>query len=112
MTIVRSVSAIRVVVALAAFVMLAVTGCSTDTRQTSDAPATGGVTGSLVMVIRHGEKPAGSTPGIDAQGNPDSSSLTETGWNRARRLVDLFDPADGHLRAGLARPRQGGVARP
>jgi broad specificity phosphatase PhoE len=56
------------------------------------------------MIIRHGEKPSGSTPGIDAGGNPDSGSLPEVGWNRARHLVDLFNPADGRLRPGLARP--------
>jgi broad specificity phosphatase PhoE len=53
------------------------------------------------MIIRHGEKPDDSNPGIDAQGNQDDSSLTETGWNRAHRLVDLFDPAHGPPRPGL-----------
>ena len=56
------------------------------------------------MIIRHGEKPSGSTPGVDARGYQDASSLTDVGWNRARGLVDLFNPADGRLRAGLARP--------
>jgi broad specificity phosphatase PhoE len=67
---------------------------------TSDvaAPAT------LVMLIRHGEKPSGKIEGVDAQGNKDDSSLTRTGWNRAHRLVDLFDPAQGSPRPGLARP--------
>ena len=59
---------------------------------------------SLVMIIRHGEKPDGSTPGLDAKGNEDDSSLTEAGWERAHRLVDLFDPAQGTPRSGLARP--------
>jgi hypothetical protein len=89
--------------------MLAVTGCGTSTVPTATTTASGGGTGgrasnNLVMIIRHGEKPSGSTPGVDARGNPDASSLTEVGWNRARRLVDLFNPADGRLRAGLARP--------
>jgi broad specificity phosphatase PhoE len=57
------------------------------------------------MVIRHGEKPDGSHPGVDAQGNKDDSSLTETGWERANRLVDLFDPVPGPPRPGLATPR-------
>ena len=56
------------------------------------------------MVIRHGEKPDGSHPGVDAQGNEDDSSLTAVGWQRAERLADLFDPPSGPPRAGLARP--------
>jgi hypothetical protein len=36
--------------------------------------------------------------------NRDNSSLTEIGWNRAHRLVDLFAPAQSPPRAGLARP--------
>jgi hypothetical protein len=58
------------------------------------------------MIIRHGEKPDPSSPlpGVDINGNPaGNSSLTEVGWNRARRLVDLFDPPGGKLRPGLAR---------
>ena len=43
-------------------------------------------------------------PGIDANGNEDDSSLTTVGWDRAHRLVDLFDPAPGKLRPGLTRP--------
>lgn len=62
------------------------------------APAT------FVMVIRHGEKPEGDLPGVDAQGREDDSSMTRIGWNRAHRLVDLFDPAQGSPRPGLARP--------
>jgi broad specificity phosphatase PhoE len=60
--------------------------------------------GTVVMVIRHGEKPEGSEPGVDAAGNPDDSSMTETGWERAHGLVDLFAPAQGDPRPGLARP--------
>ena len=30
--------------------------------------------------------------------------MTKVGWNRAHRLVELFDPAQGPLRPGLARP--------
>ena len=57
------------------------------------------------MVIRHGEKPDGSDPGVDAQGRKDDSSLTATGWERANRLVDLFAPASGTPRPGLATPK-------
>jgi broad specificity phosphatase PhoE len=59
---------------------------------------------TVVMVIRHAEKPMGTDPGIDAEGKEDDSSLTATGWQRADALADLFDPASGRLRAGLARP--------
>jgi broad specificity phosphatase PhoE len=58
----------------------------------------------VVMIIRHGEKPEGDAPGIDANGNEDDGSLTEVGWDRAHRLVDLFGAAPGLPRAGLARP--------
>jgi hypothetical protein len=51
--------------------------------------------GALIMVIRHGEKPATkSAAGIDLNGLPDTHSLTEQGWMRAAYLPDLFAPAD------------------
>jgi broad specificity phosphatase PhoE len=109
---------ITTIVALAASAVLA--GCGTSTTPTPGATA-GGVAPStrptpgamvasvapstLVMIIRHGEKPDDSNPGVDADGNQDDSSLTETGWNRAHRLVDLFDPAQGSPRPGLAHPK-------
>ena len=74
---------------------------STPTPEATSAPV---AALSVVMIIRHGEKPDGSHPGIDANGNQDDSSLTEVGWDRAHRLVDLFDPAQGSPRPGLARP--------
>lgn len=82
---------------------------STFTASTTPAP--------VIMVIRHGEKPAKSQPvaGIDLSGRPDLRSLTEQGWTRAAYLVDLFTPTDtGH--APLQCPRviyasgQGGSA--
>jgi broad specificity phosphatase PhoE len=84
-------------------------GCVSGTDRTSSAPGPGatarrGPRPDLVMVIRHGEKPDDSHSGVDANGNEDDSSLTEIGWERARRLVDLFDPAQGPSRSGLARP--------
>jgi broad specificity phosphatase PhoE len=57
------------------------------------------------MVIRHGEKPDSANPGVDAQGRLDDSSLTATGWQRASRLADLFDPGQGSPRPGLATPK-------
>jgi hypothetical protein len=75
---------------------------ATPAAATSDTAAPG----TLVMLIRHGEKPDSTHPGVDANGNPDASSLTEVGWNRAHRLVDLFDPAQDSPRPGLARPKE------
>jgi broad specificity phosphatase PhoE len=106
-------TALRTIVALVALAVSTVlAGCgSATTEAPGAAPTTGGATSDaaaprdVVMVIRHGEKPDGSAPGVDAEGNEDSSSLTEVGWERAHRLVDLFDPAQGPLRPGLARPR-------
>ena len=69
---------------------------------TPGTTAGGVVPSTLVMIIRHGEKPDDTNPGVDA--NQDNTSLTEIGWNRAYRLVDLVDPAQGHPRPGLARP--------
>lgn len=76
------------------------------------APAPGAVTaapaiGTVIMVIRHGEKPdedVSPLPGISVTGVEDDRSLTKVGWDRANALVNIFDPAQGPLRAGLARP--------
>jgi broad specificity phosphatase PhoE len=102
-------------VALAASAALA--GCGTDTA--TDAPPAGATAGGVtvvapsptpvaprdvVMIIRHAEKPDGTAPGLDADGNEDDSSLTAVGWKRAHALVGLFDPPEGDPRAGLARP--------
>lgn len=63
----------------------------------------------FVMVIRHGEKPDDDNepPGVDVNGYPaDDSSLTRAGWDRARRLAELFAPTDDRpTRAGLVRPK-------
>ena len=58
------------------------------------------------MIIRHAEKPDGSAPGLDEDGNEDDSSLTAVGWQRARGLVDLFDPTQGDPRPGIAVPER------
>ena len=68
-------------------------------------PAAGDGPTTMVMVIRHGEKPDGEEPGVDAAGNPDDSSMTRVGWDRAHGLVDLFDPAQGTPKPGLVRPK-------
>ena len=94
---------------LAAAVALAVAattaGCGTSTKPMSAGTPDGVAPSDVVMVIRHGEKPDGSDQGVDAEGSEDDSSLTEIGWNRAHRLVDLFDPAQGDPRPGLASPK-------
>jgi broad specificity phosphatase PhoE len=106
------------IVTLAMSTVLA--GCATSTTPPPDAAACGvapsarsspvvlapeGVApGTMVMVIRHGEKPDDSSSGIDAEGKADDSSLTEIGWDRAHRLVELLDPTQGAPRQGLARP--------
>ena len=99
----------RMLVGIIALVLSALlSACATSPASTAptatpSAEATA-APGAVVMVIRHGEKPDGTEPGVDAQGNPDDSSLTATGWQRAKALADLFDPAPGQLRSGLARP--------
>jgi broad specificity phosphatase PhoE len=111
----RRVTALVVTAAAAAL-----TGCGADSATSAQSPPVVVTTadgasvvgptseaadpGTVVMIIRHGEKPDGSLPGVDAQGNTDDSSLTEVGWDRAHRLVELFGPAQGPVRAGLARP--------
>jgi AcrR family transcriptional regulator len=63
-----------------------------------------GPTGPVVMIVRHGEKPDGDRPGVDAAGRPDDDSLTARGWERAHALVGLFGPARGGAPSGLPRP--------
>jgi broad specificity phosphatase PhoE len=97
---------LRLVVALLALaVSAAVVGCASGPRLTPPASSGGFAPGALVMVIRHGEKPDDTDPGVDAQAKKDDSSLTEIGWERANRLVDLFDPNLGPPRPGLATPK-------
>jgi broad specificity phosphatase PhoE len=102
---------ITTIAALATSAVLA--GCGSGTTPSPGATVGGGAvsttptpvaTSDVVMVIRHGEKPDGEIPGVDAQGREDDSSLTRIGWERAHRLVDFFAPAQGSPRSGLARP--------
>jgi len=51
---------------------------------------------TLVMFIRHGEKPlpAGGTPnGVALDGSEDKHSLTVRGWVRAGSLIGFFSSA-------------------
>ncbi len=60
---------------------------------------------SRIMLIRHGEKPDGTSLGVDPDGSPDDEALIVRGWQRAGGLVALFDPARGPLQtAALGRP--------
>jgi broad specificity phosphatase PhoE len=97
----RRRAVLRIVITVVAMVA-SVAGCGAGPA--SAAPTAGAAPTTVVMLIRHGEKPDGELPGVDAAGNEDDSSLTEVGWQRAHRLVDLFDPAQGAPRSGLARP--------
>ena len=110
----RTLQKVAVIVVLMTSVMLA--GCGTSggakvpakpmavATTASTRPASASAQRSLVMIIRHGEKPDGSHPGVDAGGNRDDSSLSAIGWNRAYTLVNLFAPAQGPPRVGFARP--------
>ncbi|MFE6054393.1 hypothetical protein ACFQ6N_26875 [Kitasatospora sp. NPDC056446] len=68
---------------------------------------------AFVMVVRHGEKPDGSHPGLDENGKHDGKSLTERGWARANALPGLFSPPAPGLRTPariLAAADQGPLA--
>jgi hypothetical protein len=57
---------------------------------------------SEIMIIRHAEKPTqDGLIGIAADGQPDPESLSQIGWDRARKLVDFF-----------ARPTAANIERP
>jgi hypothetical protein len=92
--------------ALAAAVTLA--ACGTPGPGSGGGHASTVANGTLVMIIRHGEKPGekktGDLPGFDETGAPDDSSLTQVGWDRAHGLVNVFAPDGGQPRRGLARP--------
>jgi hypothetical protein len=94
-------------VAIASATLLEGCGLGSTTQTVTPAPLPPpGHTGALIMIIRHGEKPpaSGGPQGIDADGNPDTQSLTVRGWTRAGALVELFAPGSGATRSGLARP--------
>ncbi|MFE0020119.1 hypothetical protein [Amycolatopsis sp. NPDC059021] len=90
--------------AVAAGPVLAACGKATATAAVpAESPQQGADT---IMIIRHAEKPDGSSPaqGVTADGEQSDGSLTVRGWTRAGALVELFAPASGAIRAGLARP--------
>ena len=104
-TLVRAVTAVTAVTAVVAFtVSVVLSGCGTRTSGPAPMPPATVAPDTVVMVIRHGEKPDSANPGVDANGKPDDSSLTAIGWTRAHRLVDIFAPEEGPARPGLATP--------
>ena len=101
--------AIAAASAVAAAITLAACGSPTPGGGSGGSHASTVPNGTLVMIIRHGEKPGekktGDQPGVDENGAPaDDSSLTQQGWDRARGLVNVFAPDGGQPRPGLARP--------
>ncbi|MDT0449372.1 histidine phosphatase family protein [Streptomyces hesseae] len=90
----------RVLAVLAGATLLPVTGCGSDSGPRAAGPSEPPPDGrsgpdATIMIIRHGEKPRGSTRGMDENGEPDKKSLTQRGWERARALPKLFAPATG-----------------
>ncbi|MDT7579227.1 MAG: hypothetical protein QOK35_491 [Pseudonocardiales bacterium] len=79
-------------------------GAAPTVRPQPGVSTTSDTARSLIMIIRHGEKPDGSSPGVDPTGKRDDKSLTAVGWNRAHHLVDLLAPTQGPPRRGLAKP--------
>ncbi|WP_232665566.1 histidine phosphatase family protein [Pseudonocardia sp. TRM90224] len=96
-------SALRLAtIGLAASALMAACGSAPSPSPSRDRAASSGP--DVVMIIRHAEKPDGPDEGIDQHGREDGGSLTATGWERARRLVDLFAPVHGSPPRGLSRP--------
>jgi hypothetical protein len=76
---------------------------------------------SIIMVIRHAEKPVDNLTGIQLDGSPDPESLIPQGWQRAGALVVLFDSSGSPPNAALPVPQflfassytaEGGSKRP
>lgn len=60
-----------------------------------------------IMLIRHAEKPDGTTQGIDPNGTANAEALIVQGWQRAGALIGLFSPVAGQVcRPGLATPHR------
>jgi hypothetical protein len=89
-----------------ALALAAGTGAAFEMLGVTEIAAAASSGASVIMLIRHAEKPTGSGAphGVDANGNHDKESLVVQGWQRAGALVELFDPAVGKLRSGLTRP--------
>ncbi|GAA1925831.1 hypothetical protein [Streptantibioticus ferralitis] len=100
-----------VLAGLAAAAPVLLAGCgSKGSHKAAPAPADASSAGTsadtVIMIIRHGEKPDASHPGIGDNGHQDSKSLTQRGWDRANALPKLFDPPRSQpLATGIERPR-------
>src|SRR5450432_1082521 len=57
-----------------------------------------------LLMIRHGEKPAGHDHGVDQHGNANPDGLIPSGWERAGALITLFAPNGVTLRSTLPSP--------
>jgi hypothetical protein len=79
-------------------------GVGAHTVTSASPPAD--LSGARMMFICPGEGPSasGEPRGVDEAGEPDIDSLTVRGWTRAGALFELFAPATGAPRPGLARP--------
>ncbi|AZQ74498.1 MULTISPECIES: hypothetical protein [Streptomyces] len=104
----------RALTVLAGAALLPVTGCGNDSSPqaapSEPPPAARSGPDATILIIRHGEKPRGSTRGMDEHGEPDKKSLTQRGWERARALPKLFAPATAASGAGAS--GQAGLPRP
>ena len=56
---------------------------------------------TVIMIIRHAEKPAGKVAGVNEAGAKSDHDLSVRGWQRAGALACLFAPAHGALQNGL-----------
>jgi len=64
------------------------------------------MTASIIMVVRHAEKPEDEAVGVQWSGSQDTESLIVQGWQRAGALAVLFDPTHGPLQnSALAIPQ-------
>lgn len=77
------------------------TGCSAEEPRPGPAAGPQAAADTLVMLIRHGERPYPGDVGEDDEGNDDPGSLAGRGRRRAEALPALFAPS---ARVPLPRP--------
>ncbi|WP_223837579.1 phosphoglycerate mutase family protein [Streptomyces venezuelae] len=93
----------RTVLAALAPLAAGLAGCSAEdpARGPAAGPPQAEVKDTLIMLIRHAEKPYAGDTGEDEEGNDDPGSLAGRGHRRAEELPRLFAPDRG---AVLPRP--------